>query len=125
MNDGTGTEKLVASSDLIWRAGMNGKDGTMGRKFMAAPEAPRRQSGVLQENGRKDSTAGLVPPATKNGRLSQVSSTTTYLPHYVEEVICTIPFLVHAKTRCYSACILCCCKSHVGGSPPILANSVL
>ena len=39
---------------------------------MVAPEVPRRQSGVLQENGRKDSVAGLVPPATKNGRLSQV-----------------------------------------------------
>lgn len=44
----------------------------MGRQSVVASEMPRRQSGILQENGRKGSTAGLVPPATKNGRLSQV-----------------------------------------------------
>ena len=55
-------------------AGMNGKDGSTGRKSMLAPEVPRRQSGVLQENGRKDSAAGEVSPAPKNGRLSQVQS---------------------------------------------------
>ncbi|CAL5218618.1 g318 [Coccomyxa viridis] len=53
--------------------GMNGKDGSIGRKSMLAPEVPRRQSGVLQENGRKDSAAGEVSPAPKNGRLSQVA----------------------------------------------------
>lgn len=39
---------------------------------MASSEAPRRQSGVLQEIGRKDSVTKQVMPVAKNGRLSQV-----------------------------------------------------
>jgi len=53
-------------------AGMNGQAEATGRKSVVASGGPRRQSGVLQENGRKDSVAGQALPATKNGRLSQV-----------------------------------------------------
>ena len=59
------------SKQKQWLADANGKAGVTGRKSMVAAEGLTRRSGILQENGRKGSSVGQVPPANKNGRVSQ------------------------------------------------------
>ena len=65
-------QSLSGAPNSCQLAGMEGKDGATGRKSIVTSDAPRRQSCILQENGRKEATAGLVPPSSKVGRLSQV-----------------------------------------------------